>query len=79
MLAAGQFGGGDVKLGGLVGLVLGWISWRTLFIGSCLGFLLAAPISLALLACRRATLRSSISFGPYLLGGALLAILASSQ
>jgi leader peptidase (prepilin peptidase)/N-methyltransferase len=32
--------------------------------------------SVALLAARRVTLRSAISFGPYLLGGALLAILA---
>jgi leader peptidase (prepilin peptidase)/N-methyltransferase len=30
-----------------------------------------------LLAARRITLRSEISFGPFMLGGALLAILAS--
>ena len=44
-----------------------------------LGFLLAAVASLALLAARRVTMRSAISFGPFLLGGALLAILASGQ
>jgi leader peptidase (prepilin peptidase)/N-methyltransferase len=77
LLRAGQLGGGDIKLAFLVGLALGWLGWRTLFIGASLGFVLAAIVGLALLASRRVTLRSAISFGPYLLGGALLAILAS--
>jgi len=73
----GQLGGGDIKLAGLAGLTLGWLGWPTLIIGTGLGFLLSAVVSLALLAGRRITLRSSISFGPFLLGGALLAILAT--
>jgi len=79
MLSAGQLGGGDIKLAGLVGLILGWLGWRSLFIGASLGFVLGAIVGLALLAVRRVTLRSSVSFGPYLLGGALLAILLSGQ
>lgn len=72
----GQLGGGDVKLAGLAGLVLGWLGWPTLIFGAALGFLLAGLASVALLAARRVTLRSTISFGPYLFGGALLAILS---
>jgi leader peptidase (prepilin peptidase) / N-methyltransferase len=75
----GQLGGGDIKLAGLVGLVLGWLGWPALLSGAVLGFLLAAAASLALLAARRVTMRSAISFGPFLLGGALLAILAVGQ
>jgi leader peptidase (prepilin peptidase) / N-methyltransferase len=75
----GQLGGGDVKLAGLVGLVLGWLGWPALLSGTVLGFVLAAVASLALLAARRVTMRSAISFGPFLLGGALLEILASGQ
>lgn len=41
-----------------------------------LGVALAAMASLALLAAHRVTLRSTVSFGPYLLGGALLGTLA---
>jgi hypothetical protein len=41
-----------------------------------LGFVLSAAVSLGLLAARRITLRSQICFGPFLLGGALLAVLA---
>ena len=73
----GGLGGGDVKLAGLVGLALGWLGWPSLVAGAALGFVLSAGVSLALLAARRITLRSSISFGPYLLGGALIAVLAS--
>jgi len=35
------------------------------------------PISLGLLAARRISLRDSICFGPFMLGGALVAILVS--
>jgi len=72
----GHLGGGDIKLAGLVGLVLGWLGWPAVLSGAVLGFLLAAVASLMLLAARRITMRSAISFGPFLLGGALLVILA---
>jgi leader peptidase (prepilin peptidase)/N-methyltransferase len=74
----GQLGGGDVKLAGLAGLAMGWLGWSTLLAGAALGFLLAAAASVVLLARRRVTLRSAISFGPYLLAGALVAIVASA-
>jgi leader peptidase (prepilin peptidase)/N-methyltransferase len=79
LLRPGQLGGGDIKLAALAGLTLGWLSWGTLLAGGCLGFLLSAVVSLALLATRRITLRSMICFGPFLLGGTLLAILASGS
>jgi leader peptidase (prepilin peptidase) / N-methyltransferase len=72
----GQLGGGDIKLAGLAGLVLGWLGWATLLFGGALGFFLSAIVSLALLVTRRLTLHSEISFGPFLLSGALLAMLA---
>jgi leader peptidase (prepilin peptidase) / N-methyltransferase len=75
----GQLGGGDIKLAGLVGLVLGWLGWPALLSGAILGFVLAAVASLTLLAARRVTMRSAISFGPFLLGGALLTILVGGQ
>jgi len=77
LLRPGQLGGGDIKLAGLAGLALGWLGWPTLLIGAALGFVLSALVSLFLLAVRRITLQSVICFGPFLLGGALLAILAA--
>jgi leader peptidase (prepilin peptidase)/N-methyltransferase len=77
ILRPGQLGGGDVKLAGLIGLALGWLGWSPVLYGAALGFVLSAVVSLVLLAARRISLRSSICFGPFMLGGALLAILVS--
>jgi leader peptidase (prepilin peptidase) / N-methyltransferase len=79
LVRPGQLGGGDIKLAGVAGLALGWLGWPTLIDGAALGFVLCALVSLALLAARRVTLHSAICFGPYLLGGALLAMLASRR
>jgi leader peptidase (prepilin peptidase) / N-methyltransferase len=76
LVRPGQLGGGDVKLAGLAGLALGWLGWPAVTTAAVLGFLLSAVASLALLAARRVRLSSAISFGPFLLGGALMAILA---
>jgi leader peptidase (prepilin peptidase) / N-methyltransferase len=79
LLRPGGIGGGDVKLAGLTGLALGWLGWPILIAGAVLGFILSAVVSLALIAARRITLRSMICFGPFMLGGALLAALASAR
>lgn len=77
LLRPGQLGGGDVKLAALLGLGLGWLGWPAVIAGAVLAFVLTAVVSLALLAARRISLHGEISFGPFMLGGALLAILAS--
>jgi leader peptidase (prepilin peptidase) / N-methyltransferase len=79
LLRPGQLGGGDIKLAGIAGLALGWLGWPTLIAGAVLGFALSALVSLALLAARRVTLHSAISYGPFLLGGALLAMLTGGH
>lgn len=78
LASGGQVGGGDIKVAGLIGLLLGWLSWRTLITGAAAGFVLAAVTGVALLAARRISRHSQISFGPYLLSGALLATLATT-
>jgi leader peptidase (prepilin peptidase)/N-methyltransferase len=67
-------GFGDVKLLGLLGLVLGWAGWGVLLTGIFLGLLAGAVVSLALLATRRAGWRTALPFGPPLLAGAALAL-----
>jgi leader peptidase (prepilin peptidase) / N-methyltransferase len=76
LLRPGGIGGGDIKLAGLAGLALGWLGWPTLIVGAALGFILSGAVSLVLIAARRLTLQSMISFGPFMLAGALLAALA---
>ncbi|MEZ0065996.1 leader peptidase (prepilin peptidase)/N-methyltransferase [Streptacidiphilus sp. MAP12-20] len=72
------FGGaglGDVKASGLVGLVLGYLGWRTILTGTVYAALLAGVWAIVLLATRRAGRRSQLAFGPFLMTGAVLAIL----
>jgi leader peptidase (prepilin peptidase)/N-methyltransferase len=77
LIRPGGIGGGDIKLAGLAGLALGWLGWRAVLGGAALGFVLGAVTGLALLAARRVTLRSHISFGPFLIAGVLLVMLAT--
>jgi leader peptidase (prepilin peptidase)/N-methyltransferase len=67
-------GFGDVKLLGLLGLVLGWAGWEVLAAGIFVGLLAGALGSLVLLATRRAGWRTAIPFGPPLLLGAAVAL-----
>ena len=70
-------GWGDVKLSGLLGLYLGWMGLFALVIGLAAGFVLAAVAGLALIVTGRATRKSQIAFGPYMLAGALVVITVS--
>ncbi|WP_375500380.1 prepilin peptidase [uncultured Jatrophihabitans sp.] len=69
-----SFGLGDVRLGGVLGGYLGWFGWGYVYYGIFAGFLLGAVVSLALIATRRAGLKTAIAFGPMLIFGALLVL-----
>jgi leader peptidase (prepilin peptidase)/N-methyltransferase len=70
-------GWGDVKLSGLLGLYLGWIGAAALVIGLAAGFVLAALAGVALIAAGKATRKSHIPFGPFMLAGSLVVIIAT--
>jgi leader peptidase (prepilin peptidase) / N-methyltransferase len=72
-----DMGLGDVKLAAVLGLALGWLGWGAVVIGGFLGFLFGGLSGLALVATRRATLRTAIPAGPTMLLGALAAIVWS--
>ena len=74
LLNPAGMGLGDVKLAGVLGLYLGYLGVAVLLIGAFLGFLLGALGGLTLIAARRATRRSSIPFGPFMLAGACVAV-----
>jgi leader peptidase (prepilin peptidase)/N-methyltransferase len=69
-------GWGDVKLSGVIGLYLGWFGARAVLTGLIGGYLLAALAGLVLIAARRATRKTHIPFGPFMLAGALAVILS---
>lgn len=74
MAAPSSLGFGDVKLSGVIGLALGWLSVFHAVAGLLLGFLVGGVVALAMLLGRRVGLRSHIAFGPSMLIGALVAV-----
>jgi len=67
-------GFGDVKLAGVLGLYLAYLGWGSLVVGGFFGFLLGAVVGGGLMLIRRAGRKTMITFGPFILAGALLAI-----
>jgi leader peptidase (prepilin peptidase)/N-methyltransferase len=78
-ISPSSLGFGDVKLAGLIGLVLGWLGVPHLLLGALAGFLVGGVVGLVLLVGRRVGLRSHIAFGPSMLVGAFLAIALQYQ
>jgi len=69
-----SFGYGDARLGGVLGLYLGFHSWAAVYYGILGGFVLGAGVAIVLLAARRATCKTAIAFGPMLVLGTLLVL-----
>ncbi|WP_069170946.1 prepilin peptidase [Streptomyces griseus] len=69
-------GFGDVKLALALGVALGWYGWAVLCAGGFAGFLLGALYGVGLMLLRRAGRRTGIPFGPFMIAGALLGLLA---
>lgn len=67
-------GFGDVKLAGVLGGVLAYLSWSTLVVGAFGGFLLGSVGGLAVLAAGRGDRKTAIPFGPFMILAAVLAI-----
>lgn len=69
-------GFGDVKLAGVLGLFLGYYGWASLVVGWFAAFLLGGLFAIALLVTGRAGRKSSVPFGPWMLLGAWIGIVA---
>ena len=70
-------GMGDVKLAGPLGAYLGWLGAAAFMTGLLAAWLLAALTAIGLLLARRATRKSEIPFGPFLIAATLGVVLAS--
>lgn len=67
-------GFGDVKLAGIIGGVLAYLSWSTWIVGAFGGFLLGAVGGVAVMAVGRGGRKTAIPFGPFMILAALLAL-----
>lgn len=69
-------GGGDVKLGFLAGLIVGWPKILFVFF---LTYLIGSVISLALIALKKKTWKSQVPFGPFMVAAILIVLFFSDQ
>ncbi|MET3564973.1 leader peptidase (prepilin peptidase)/N-methyltransferase [Leifsonia sp. 563] len=76
LVRPGGMGLGDVKLAGVLGLFLGFLGWGELVVGAFAGFVFGGLFGLVLLVTRRAARGSGIPFGPWMVAGAWLGIVA---
>lgn len=75
----GGMGFGDVKLAGVLGLYLGWISYGTLAVGVFLGFLFGAIYGVGVMLVGSGGRKTKVPFGPFMLLGTLTAVLVGRQ
>lgn len=69
-------GSGDVLLGILMGMILGW---KLLIVALFLSYIIGTFVSIWLLAAKKATRKTKIPFAPFLVTGTILAILFGNQ
>ncbi|MBI4975192.1 prepilin peptidase [Candidatus Peregrinibacteria bacterium] len=65
-------GGGDLRLGALIGVLLGW---QYGIIALVSAYILGALMSIVLIVRGKITRKSTVAFGPYLVTGTLIAFL----
>lgn len=76
VLSRGGMGGGDVKMMGMVGGVLGW---KGVLMTTLLGSLLGSVLGVFLMVIKGRGRKTKIPFGPFLAGGALVTLLVGQE
>ncbi|WP_218221757.1 A24 family peptidase [Nesterenkonia sp. Act20] len=77
MISPRALGMGDVKLAVVLGLYAGFLGWATVLVAVVLSFLFGGLISAGLLISGRATAKTVVPFGPFLLLGTAVALTVS--
>lgn len=65
-------GGGDIRLGGLMGVMVGWPG---IILALFIAYIVGAAVALSLLALKLKNRKSAIPFGPFLAGATALVLL----
>jgi leader peptidase (prepilin peptidase)/N-methyltransferase len=71
LVSRGGMGGGDLKLGAMLGAFLGW---QALLVGLFVAVMLGGISAVALLASGRVARKDAIAFGPFLAVGGVVAL-----
>ncbi|WP_277453126.1 A24 family peptidase [Janibacter sp. DB-40] len=76
ILPGGGMGFGDVKLAGLLGMLLGWLSWTQVMWATLATFLIGGVVAVAIVLVSRKGRRHEFAYGPSMLLGAVGALVA---
>lgn len=76
LVPGGGIGFGDVKLAGLLGMLLGWLSWAHVMVGTMATFLIGGVVALGVLVLAKKGRRDEFAYGPSMLLGAVCALAA---
>lgn len=74
LVSPSGIGLGDVKLAGLLGVVLGWYGWEELLTGTIAAFMLGGLFAVALVISARADRTTQVAFGPWMIAGAVIGL-----
>lgn len=74
VLRPGGMGLGDVKLAGLLGAALAWLGWGAFVVGAFAAFLVGGVFSLGLVFAGRASRKTRVPFGPWMVLGAAVGV-----
>jgi len=72
-------GFGDVKLAGVLGMATAWTGWGAWGVGLFAGFLLGGLWGIGLLVTGKGGRKSKVPYGPFMLAGALFAVLVGQR
>jgi leader peptidase (prepilin peptidase) / N-methyltransferase len=78
LISPSGMGLGDTKMSASLGTALAWFGWNTLLTGAFAGFLLGGIYAAGLLIARRVARGHHIAFGPFMIVGAFLAVMAGA-
>jgi leader peptidase (prepilin peptidase)/N-methyltransferase len=79
LISRGGMGMGDVKLAGMLGVLLFQMPASTLIAGLFLAFFLGASTGIILILMNKATRKTAIPFGPFMLIGIWISIAMSAE
>lgn len=70
-------GFGDVKLAGVLGLYLGWVSWGAVVIGTFTAFVVGAVVGIGVMVAGKGGRKTKVPFGPFMFVGAAFGLVAA--
>src|SRR5699024_2872321 len=74
LISPSGLGMGDVKLAGMIGVVLGWYGWEEVLTGTIAAFVLGGLFAVVLLVSARANRKTQVAFGPWMIAGAVVGL-----